>query len=237
MKKALLFAHPGALPQGCCPCLFQPHGLPACHLPMPHHQPNFRKSLQDELGDGRQWADRAIVLAYAMASGLSVVLFTLMADGAFGLFEQLLHWQGGWAVLLWTPACTAAIVWATRRFAPGAAGSGIPQVMAALDASVDAGQRSHFVSLRLTFAKIVLGAAGFLAGLSIGREGPSVQVAAGVTPDTVGRIKAGELVNFVAQQVGGKGGGKPDMAMAGGTSPAGLPAALASVAGWVAQKL
>ena len=68
-------------------------------------------------------------------------------------------------------------------------------------------------------------------------DGDKVQVAAGVTPDTVGRIKAGELVNFVAQQVGGKGGGKPDMAMAGGTNPAGLPAALASVVGWVAQKL
>ncbi len=68
-------------------------------------------------------------------------------------------------------------------------------------------------------------------------DGDKVQVAAGVTPDTVGRIKAGELVNFVAQQVGGKGGGKPDMAMAGGTNPAGLSAALASVAGWVAQKL
>ncbi len=68
-------------------------------------------------------------------------------------------------------------------------------------------------------------------------DGDKVQVAAGVTPDTVGRIKAGELANFVAQQVGGKGGGKPDMAMAGGTNAAGLPAALASVAGWVAQKL
>ena len=68
-------------------------------------------------------------------------------------------------------------------------------------------------------------------------DGDKVQVAAGVTPDTVGRIKAGDLVNFVAQQVGGKGGGKPDLAMAGGTNPAGLPAALASVAGWVAQKL
>ena len=167
------------------PCLLQPPSTPACRLPMSHHhpQPNFRKNLQDELGDGRQWADRAIVLAYAMASGLSVVAFTLMADGAFGLFERLYHWQGGWAVLLWTPACTAAIVWATRRFAPGAGGSGIPQVMAALDSAVDSAQRSRFVSLRLTLAKIVLGAAGFLAGLSIGREGPSVQVAAGVMQD------------------------------------------------------
>jgi len=68
-------------------------------------------------------------------------------------------------------------------------------------------------------------------------DGDKVQIAAGVTADSVGRIKAGELVNFVAQQVGGKGGGKPDMAMAGGTQAAGLPAALASVRGWVAERL
>ena len=67
-------------------------------------------------------------------------------------------------------------------------------------------------------------------------DGDKVQIAAGVTADSVGRIKAGELVNFVAQQVGGKGGGKPDMAMAGGTNPAGLQAALESVAGWVGER-
>jgi len=145
-----------------------------------HRQPDFLKNLQNELANGRLWVDRSIVLAYAIAAGLSVVAFTLLADWAFAQFEHILHWQGGWAVLLWTPACTAAIVWATRRFAPGAAGSGIPQVMAALDPAVDDTQRSRFVSLRLTVAKIVLGGAGFLAGLSIGREGPSVQVAAGV---------------------------------------------------------
>jgi alanyl-tRNA synthetase len=50
-------------------------------------------------------------------------------------------------------------------------------------------------------------------------------------------VKAGELVNFVAQQVGGKGGGKPDLAMAGGTDPAALPAALASVVGWVGERV
>lgn len=76
-------------------------------------------------------------------------------------------------------------------------------------------------------------AAIVLAATSEGK----VQLAAGVTPDTVGRIKAGELVNFVAQQVGGKGGGKPDMAMAGGTNAAALPQALQSVQGWVASKL
>jgi alanyl-tRNA synthetase len=67
--------------------------------------------------------------------------------------------------------------------------------------------------------------------------GDKVQLAAGVTADSLDRVKAGELVNFVAQQVGGKGGGKPDMAMAGGTDAAGVPAALASVPAWVAQRL
>ena len=68
-------------------------------------------------------------------------------------------------------------------------------------------------------------------------DGDKVQIAAGVTADSVGKVKAGELVNFVAQQVGGKGGGKPDMAMAGGTDASKLPAALASVTGWVTQQL
>jgi len=64
-----------------------------------------------------------------------------------------------------------------------------------------------------------------------------VSLIAGVTPDAVARIKAGELVNHVAQQVGGKGGGRPDMAQAGGTSPEKLPQALASVREWVEQRL
>ena len=68
-------------------------------------------------------------------------------------------------------------------------------------------------------------------------EGDKVQLAAGVTKDAIGKVKAGELVNFVAQQVGGKGGGKPDMAMAGGTDASGLPKALQSVQGWVAERV
>ncbi len=67
-------------------------------------------------------------------------------------------------------------------------------------------------------------------------DGDKVQIAAGVTSDSVGKIKAGELVNFVAQQVGGKGGGKADMAMAGGTEPAKLNDALKSVQSWVAER-
>ena len=68
-------------------------------------------------------------------------------------------------------------------------------------------------------------------------DGDKVQLAAGVTKDATAKLKAGELVNFVAQQVGGKGGGKPDMAMAGGTDASGLPKALQSVQGWVAERL
>jgi len=68
-------------------------------------------------------------------------------------------------------------------------------------------------------------------------DGDKVQLAAGVTADSVGKVKAGELVNFVAQQVGGKGGGKPDMAMAGGTDAKALPQALASVQAWVAERV
>jgi alanyl-tRNA synthetase len=68
-------------------------------------------------------------------------------------------------------------------------------------------------------------------------DGTKVQLAAGVTADSTARLKAGDLVNFVAQQVGGKGGGKPDLAMAGGTDASKLGAALASVRGWVAERV
>ena len=68
-------------------------------------------------------------------------------------------------------------------------------------------------------------------------DGDKVQIAAGVTPDTTSKVKAGELVNFIAAQVGGKGGGKPDMAMAGGTEPAKLPAALTGALNWISAKL
>ncbi len=64
-----------------------------------------------------------------------------------------------------------------------------------------------------------------------------VSLIAGVTADATAKVKAGELVNFVAQQVGGKGGGRPDMAQAGGTQPEHLAKAIASVSDWVKAKL
>jgi alanyl-tRNA synthetase len=68
-------------------------------------------------------------------------------------------------------------------------------------------------------------------------QGDKVSLVAGVSKDQTQAIKAGELVNVVAQQVGGKGGGRPDMAQAGGNQPQALPAALASVPDWVREKL
>ncbi len=79
-----------------------------------------------------------------------------------------------------------------------------------------------------------LGSGIVVVGLA---DGQKVSLVAGVTKDLVGKVKAGELVNMVATQVGGKGGGRPDMAMAGGSDVSALPGALDSVAGWLADKL
>jgi alanyl-tRNA synthetase len=68
-------------------------------------------------------------------------------------------------------------------------------------------------------------------------DGQKVSLVVGVTPDLTARVKAGDLANYVAGQVGGKGGGRPDMAQAGGTEPGRLPAALSSVKDWVGQRL
>jgi len=91
-------------------------------------------------------------------------------------------------------------------------------------------------TLRETMDKLkdkLKSAAIVLASVSDGR----VNLIAGVTADLTAKLKAGELVNAVAQQVGGKGGGRPDMAQAGGTRPENLPAALAGVRPWVEQRL
>lgn len=118
-------------------------------------------------------------MATAAVAGLTVLAFTWLTEHAVALFFKL-QASVWWAPLLWTPLFCAAIVWATRRFAPGAAGSGIPQVVATLETAMEPAQRSALVSLRLTVAKIFLTTSGVLAGLSLGREGPSVQIAAGV---------------------------------------------------------
>ena len=144
-----------------------------------HRHAPLLDAVRRDLSNWPLWAARAVVIGFAALSGLTVVALTWLTERAFGLFEQL-HRMATWAPLLWTPLCTAGIVWAMRRYAMGAAGSGIPQVMAAMDASVAPAQRHLFVSLKLTLSKMAMTTWGLLGGLSLGREGPSVQIAAGV---------------------------------------------------------
>jgi alanyl-tRNA synthetase len=80
-----------------------------------------------------------------------------------------------------------------------------------------------------------LGSAIIVLGSATGDD--KVALIAGVTDDLTGRVKAGDIVNHVAKQVGGKGGGRADLAQAGGTQPANLAAALESVAAWVSSQL
>ncbi len=107
--------------------------------------------------------------------------------------------------------------------------NGIKVLAATMEGADVAGLRETMDKLKdkLGTAAIVL--ASVLEG--------KVSLIAGVTPDATGKVKAGDLVNFVAKQVGGKGGGRPDMAQAGGTDPAALPQALAGVVGWVGERV
>ncbi|MDP2007625.1 MAG: chloride channel protein [Rubrivivax sp.] len=145
-------------------------------------EPEFWRNLRDELLTGRQWLDRAVVLVFAAITGLVVVGFTLLAEGATHAFQQLdrLGPWGRYLALAGTPAITVGVLWWARRYVPGAQGSGIPQVVRAMDDTLHPVQRDGLVSLRVSLHKIGLVSAGLLGGLSIGREGPTVQVGAGV---------------------------------------------------------
>lgn len=107
--------------------------------------------------------------------------------------------------------------------------NGVKLLAASLEGADGTALRDSVINLRDQLKSAVVVLASVIDG--------KVSLAAGVSPDAVAKVKAGELVNFVAQQVGGKGGGRPDMAQAGGTNPEALPAALASVAEWVGAKL
>jgi len=127
------------------------------------------------------WRHRIAIVGGAVLIGLIALLFAELADWANARFRELYaNWW--WAPLLITPLGFAVIVWLTNRFAPVAKGSGIPQVMAATKNPEAA--LSTLVSMRAAIAKFILTIGALLIGASVGREGPTVQIAAAV----MGRI-------------------------------------------------
>ncbi|WP_206483814.1 alanine--tRNA ligase [Thalassotalea sp. G2M2-11] len=107
--------------------------------------------------------------------------------------------------------------------------NGVKALIAALDGVASKDLRGMVDDLKVKLGSGII----LLATANDGKVG----LIAGVTKDLVGQVKAGELVNLVAEQVGGKGGGRPDMAQAGGSQPENIPSALASVESWLQEKL
>ena len=126
-----------------------------------------------------RWRTRTTLWLAALFSGLIVVAFAKLADMSLRLFESLAHGRA-WVPLLLAPTIGMLTVWLTRRYFPGAQGSGIPQVIAATKLASQRKAVNSLVSLRLAVGKVFLGALALLGGFSAGREGPSVQVAASI---------------------------------------------------------
>ena len=144
--------------------------------------PEFFEKTSREFSQAQVWMDRAIVLAFALLTGLVVVFFAVVCDWAVELYRSFVHLHpaAAWSTLVITPLITVGCVWFIRRHAPGAAGSGIPQVMRVIEDDLDGEARSRWVSMRLALHKIWLTTAGSLGGLSLGREGPTVHVGASI---------------------------------------------------------
>ncbi len=126
----------------------------------------------------RLWLGRLVTWGGAVAVSLAALAFARAADAAQALLLWLLHGRPLGALLL-APAGLALSVWLTRRFFPGAQGSGIPQTIAALHLT-DRRAIDIVLSLRIAVGKVVLTLLGLACGASIGREGPTVQVGAAV---------------------------------------------------------
>lgn len=130
-----------------------------------------------KLTDFDVWHGRLVVWLAAATAGFVVVLFAWATEYANNLFFSLQR-AHGWAPIILTPLAGMLIVWVTRRWFSAAAGSGIPQTIAALNSAEI--PSSSLVSLKLAAAKMVLGIGALAAGFSAGREGPSVQVGASI---------------------------------------------------------
>jgi H+/Cl- antiporter ClcA len=140
---------------------------------------DFIQNIKNEFVNWNRWRDRIVVMIFAVLTGLLVVAFTKLSELALNQFHAWVK-LADWMVFVLTPLICASVVWVTQKYFASSAGSGIPQVIAALSSQTPAAQRGFFVSFKLSLAKIFLTTTGLLGGLSLGREGPSVQIAAGM---------------------------------------------------------
>lgn len=140
--------------------------------------PTLKSSLkQYRLTSAEAWSDRLTIWLAAVAAGLSIVGFSYLTEFALERFYHLRSLVS-WAPLLITPLGAVTVVWLTRTFFPYAAGSGIPQVIVAMDTSVKPAAIQQLVSVPIAFAKCLLGSAALAFGFSTGR--PQAIVAIGM---------------------------------------------------------
>jgi H+/Cl- antiporter ClcA len=132
----------------------------------------------------------AIIVAVAVLGGIAGAAFARLSDAAMAVHARLFA-AYRWPTLLLLPVGFAATAWLTRRFAPEATGSGIPQVIAAAEQRWTGRWGGQRVTLRTAAWKVVLSAALYVCGASIGREGPTVQVVAGILRSLTRGLKGG----------------------------------------------
>ena len=159
-------------------------------IPFRSARPRSRRERAAARLHARRLWRTGLIVGVAIMGGLIAAGFARLCDGAMRIHADLFQ-RIGWPVLMLLPAGFGGIAWLTRRFAPEAAGSGIPQVIAAAEHRWRGRWGGQRVTLRTAVWKVALTAVALVCGASIGREGPTVQVVAGVMRTLTRGLKGG----------------------------------------------